>query len=125
MNAGDVFRFKGIADRHVWTIISDPQFDRQHVLIVNLTTYGPYEDHACVLEAGVHPFITGRTCVCYPRARMTQDEALEQLKAANRLQLLQPLGPELLRRLREGAMVSTRIRLGHAQILIDQRLVDE
>src|SRR5207302_2791342 len=101
----------GIADIHVWTIISDPRRDASRLLMVNFTTWAPNEDQACVLEPGAHPFIIDRTCVNYPRSRTTTNQALEQLKTAGRLELLAPLSAELLRRVREGAMDSTRMAL--------------
>lgn len=44
MTAGDVFRFVGIADIHVWMIYSDPARDRAKVLIASFTTSAPYLD---------------------------------------------------------------------------------
>lgn len=46
MRAGDVFRFTGIADIHVWMVISDPARDAAKVLMVNFTTWEPHLDQA-------------------------------------------------------------------------------
>jgi hypothetical protein len=124
MNAGDVFRFVGIADIHAWMIISDPLKDPSRVLMVSFTTWDPHEDQACILESGQHPFIKHRTCVSYPRAKLVTDQTLETLRNANRIELLDPLPKELLQRVRNGAMDSLRLSLELAQILIDQELVE-
>jgi hypothetical protein len=94
------------------------------VLLVNFTSWDPLEDQACVLDVGDHPFLTHRTCVNYPRAREASDADLEQLRQAQRLVMLQAVSPEVLRRIREGAMASTRMKLELAELLIEQELVD-
>lgn len=124
MNAGDVFRLGGVADIHTWAVISDPALGAQRVLLVNFTSWDRLEDQACILDAGDHPFLTHRTCVNYPRARVAADADLEQLRAAGRLVMLTPLSAEVLRRVREGAMTSMRMKLEYAEILIEQKLVD-
>lgn len=80
MNAGDVFRFNGIADIHVWMIISDPCRDPLKVLIVTFTTWEPHLDQACIVEASEHPFIVQKSVVNYARARIVTDVLLEQLR---------------------------------------------
>jgi hypothetical protein len=67
MNAGDLFKFRNLADIRAWTIISDPSVDANSVLIVNLTSWDRHEDQACVFKAGDHPFIVNKTCVAYSR----------------------------------------------------------
>jgi hypothetical protein len=124
MNAGNVFQFVGIADIHAWTIISDPVNHPSRLLIVNFTTWDPRVDQACVLQAGVHPFIVARTCVNYPRARIVTDAVLEQLRAAGRLRMHPSLSEPLLREIRESAMFSTKITLEAADILTEQGLVE-
>ncbi|HEY8667283.1 MAG TPA: hypothetical protein VIL86_11490 [Tepidisphaeraceae bacterium] len=124
MNAGDVFRFVGIADIHVWTIISDPARDRQKLLMVNFTTWEPHVDQACIIEPGEHPFITGRTQVNYSKSKVVTDAQLESLRAKRRLEFLESLSPALLTRIRSSAMQSTTLALENADILLDQELVD-
>jgi hypothetical protein len=117
MKAGDVFRFNGIADIHVWMIISDPSRDPHHVLIVNFTSEAPDLDPVCSIIPGDHPFIQHRTLIQYSRARLVKDEALHQ---KGRLEMLEPLSPTLLARIRECAMQSATLRLDYADILTDQ-----
>jgi hypothetical protein len=124
MNAGDVFRFVGIADIHVWTIISDPSKDSQKLLIVNFTSWQPHLDQACPIDVGEHPFIRGRTLVNYSRARVVTDAQLEALKAAGRMEFLVSLSSALLAKIRTAAMRSTWLALEKADILLDQDLVD-
>jgi hypothetical protein len=124
MNAGHFFRIKNVADIHYWTIISDPTIELARILIVNFTTWDPYEDQACVLQGGEHPRLPNKTCVNYGRARVTDSNSLEKLKAANRLEFFEPLSPALLKLIRERALESTRIKIELAQILLDQELVE-
>jgi hypothetical protein len=125
VRAGDVFRFTGIADVHVWMIISDPARDPAKVLMVNFTTWEPHLDQACIIEAGEHPFVAHRTVINYARSRIVPDAALEQLRNAGRLQLLNdPLSAALLTKVRESAMNSVRLPIEAADILTEQELVD-
>ena len=125
MKAGDVFRFNGIADIHVWMIISDPARDPLKVLVVNFTTWEPHLDQACVIQKGEHPFIVDQTVINYARARIVTDAVLEQLRAAGMLQMLaDSLSQPLLKKLRECAMISVTLSLEAADLLIDQQLVD-
>ena len=124
MNAGDVFRFVGVADIHVWFVYSDPGRDRSSVLICSFTTWQPHLDQACVLDVGDHSFIVHRSLVDFARTKRVTDAQLEQLKSAGRLTCLSPLSVTLLKKIRESAMVSTRLPLEFADVLLDQELVD-
>lgn len=95
------------------------------VLFVNFTTHDRFSDGACTLNAGDHPFLKHQTAIEYARAKLASDAVLEALRAANRLQILEPLTPAVLTRIREGAVASTRMKIEMAQVLIDQELVDE
>jgi len=123
VKAGDTFLVALVADEHFWMIISDPEIDPERVLMVNFSTWKPYHDQACVVEAGEHPFVRRRTCVNFPEARVTTDAALEHLTRAQQIFPQPPLSEVLLRRIREGARGS-RIRLTCLQVLIDQELID-
>ena len=124
MNAGDTFQLAGAADRHLWIIISDPAIDPNQVLFVNLTTYDPREDQTVVLNVGDHPFIQHRTCVSYSRARVATNFQLEQLKNAQRLIPHASVTAKLLQRLRDGAALSSRIKMGHLELLQNQGLIE-
>lgn len=124
MRAGDALRFSGIADIHVWMIVSDPQRDPARVLMVSFTTWQPHLDQACIVEVGEHPFITGRTVINFSRARLTTNDVLDQLAAAGRFQPLAPLSPALLRKIRNAAMDLSTLPLELADVLLDQDLVD-
>lgn len=120
MRAGDVFRFTGIADIHVWMIISDPGLDAGKVLMVNFTTWEPALDQGCLIDVGEHSFISGRTVINYARSKVVTNAQLEKLKADGRLSMLEPLSAALLRKVRDGAMLSVTIPIEHGTILLDQ-----
>lgn len=124
MNAGDAFRFIGIADIHVWMIISDPVIDPSRVVIVNFTTWEPHLDQCCIVGKGDHPFLAHRSVVNFSRARLVAGEVLDQLRLAGRLQLIEPLSQELLTRIRRASLDSKTLALEFADILLDQELID-
>jgi hypothetical protein len=124
MKAGDVYRFTKSADVHRWVVISDPVIDPERVLCVNITSYDPREDQACCLEPADHPSLTCRSLVNYSRARVTTNENLDAFLAAGLVRMLDPVSDALLKRIRQCAMDSTRMKLADANILIEQELVD-
>jgi hypothetical protein len=123
VKAGDTFLVSLAADEHLWMIISEPAADPERVLVVNFSTWKPYHDQACVLNPGDHPFLTRRTCVNYPEARVASDAILEKLLAAKQIFPRQPLPAALLQQIREGARRSG-MKLEYVQILIDQGLIE-
>lgn len=124
MKAGDTFQLVGVADQHLWIVISDPMAFAQIVLFVNVTSFDQFVDQTVILDAGDHPFIQHRSCVNYPRARVATDAQLEALKAGGRLQLREPVTAAVLTRIRLGACESRYIKMDHLQILKDQGLVE-
>jgi hypothetical protein len=111
------------SDDHHWMIISDPNADPAHVVIVCFITYHEYSEEACIVEAGEHPFIKHRSCVDYAGSFVTTDARLEQHKASGALKPKQPLSPQLLQRIRDGVSDS-RMRFAHLQVLRDQGFVE-
>lgn len=64
-------------DSHLWIVLSDPTLDH-FVLLVNLTSYRPDKDDACILDVGDHPFIRHPSCVNYAKVKHI---AVAQLEA--------------------------------------------
>ena|SRR6266478_3788630 len=122
MDAGTTF-LRSDSDKHLWVIISDPKADAETVLIVNLTSLDVRKESVCVLHVGEHPWIRHDTCVNYADAVITSVPKLLAAKDAGAIVLHDPVSDMLLRRIREGAMNSTRISLDNADILINQGLV--
>jgi len=110
-------------DSHLWIILSDPQADPEKILVVNLTSWRQDKDQACVLEVGDHPFVRHKSCVSYRGAKVVCVARLTQLQEAG-FQLQEPVSAELLNRMRESALASVFMAEEHADILIDQKLVD-
>ncbi|HKI20834.1 MAG TPA: hypothetical protein VKA15_23280 [Isosphaeraceae bacterium] len=122
MDAGTTFLLSA-GDIHLWIIISDPKLDPQNVLIVNLTSLAPRKEQSCVLRAGDHPWVRHDTCVNYGDSKVTTLDKLVAARDANALMIQSPVGPDILQRMRESAMNSSKMPLDHAEILISQGLV--
>lgn len=122
MDAGTTFLLSAV-DIHLWVIISDPQMDPRNVLIVNLTSLDPRKEQACVLKVGDHPWIRHDTCINYGDSQVTTLDKLLAAQNASALNIQRPVSPDILRRIREGAMNSTKMPLDNADILIRQGLV--
>jgi hypothetical protein len=123
MDAGTTFLLTAV-DIHLWVIVSDPAMDPREVLTMNLTSYDSRKEAACILRAGDHPWIRHDTCVNYGDSRVTTLDKLRAARDANLLIIQAPLAVDILRRIREGAMKSTRMPMDRADILIRQGLVD-
>jgi hypothetical protein len=127
MNAGDTFRVPepGTSlDSHLWVVISDPAVDPQRVLIVNFTTRREDSDPACILQAGEHPFVHHETCVNYAGAKVVSGAQIQALLRKGLLTTHAALSSTLLKRMRDGAAASGRMSLDHADILIEQGLIE-
>ncbi len=127
MNAGDTFRIPepGTSlDSHLWVVLSDPAADPERVLIVNFTSRRNDSDLACVLQAGQHPFVHHETCVNYGGAKVVSAAQIQTLLQKGLLSSHAALSPALLKRIRDGAAASERMSLQHADILIEQGLIE-
>jgi hypothetical protein len=105
-------------------VISDPAADPEAVLIVNFTTRRKDSDPACILQAGEHPFVKHETCVNYAGAKVVSAAAIQSLLQKGLLSNHAVLSATLLKRIRDGAGASERMSLDHAEILIEQGLLD-
>lgn len=123
MKAGDTFRFRA-HDNHLWIVTSDPALNSKMVLIVNVTTWRRDKEQACLLGPQDHEQISHNSCIHYAGSRIYDDAHLEDLLANDKIVLHAPLRSDVLRRIREGAVASTQMKLEHGQIIIDQELVD-
>jgi hypothetical protein len=127
MKAGDTFRIPepGTSlDSHLWVVISDPALDAERVLIVNFTTRRHDSDPACTLQAGEHPFVHHETSVNYAGAKVVSSAEIQTLMQKGLLSSHAVLSASLLERIREGAASSQRMSLAHADILIEQGLIE-
>lgn len=117
---GDCFRFVVKRDDHLWMVISDPLKDDSRVLCANVTTLKSYKDHACVLRQGDHSDIDHDSCVYYARSRVFPASHLDSLVASGAVVFRDPLSKGVLKRVQEGALMSTQIPTENHQVLLDQ-----
>jgi len=124
VTAGDTFRFLNGEDPHLWMVISDPELDANEVLIVNVTSWRADKEQTCLLGPGDHPAIAHNSCIFYKGSRVHSHSHLNWLYNSGKIVLVEPLSASLLKRVREGAAGSVRMRLDHGRILITQGLVE-
>ncbi len=120
---GDTFFFCAIPKRHLWLVISDPaSYPNDPVVIVSLRTYRPNLESTCVLNPGDHAFVTHKTVVDYGNMRMHPRGRLDGLARAGRLDMREPMDPEVLQRVRMGAFASKRVAGKFRRVLAGQGL---
>ena len=78
----------------------------------------------CLIDAGEHPKVKHKTCICYKPARQASLENLDRLRDSQYLKMQEPVSPEILRRIRRGVSLSRRIDLEHIELMEDQELLD-
>lgn len=89
---------------HLWIVVAGPT-DGAEFVIFNLTTWKDGCDESCIVRRGDHPFVTHDSFIAYARG---------QILSTNNWILLQrygctirdPVSPELLDRIRHGALAS-------------------
>jgi hypothetical protein len=124
MKAGDTFRLQGVADRHTWVILSDPEIDDQRVLLVSFTGYYPGMDPSCIVEVEEFSILEERSCIYYADIKEASVTALDQLQGVGKLQTRSPVPPELLQRIREGVSLSRDIEVKHIEFLLGQGVIE-
>ena len=122
MNAGDTYR-RTSGGCHLWIVISDPQRNPHEIIAVNLTSQRSWQDQSCIVLRGEHPFVRHESVVFYAEAKQTTAAQLEANFAKNLIQWLDPVPPELLRRIRDGARISARLPIGLKAILQAQGVI--
>lgn len=125
MDAGTTFLLKDKSvDNHLWVIISDPTIDAARILLVSATTYEDYKESVCLLQVGDHGWGRHPSCIAYDFARVTTLSNLHTLKDAGLLELQPPVSADLLKRIRQAAMASTRLKIDYNSLFEDQGLLD-
>jgi hypothetical protein len=125
MEAGETFYLPDkSADGHLWIVISDPRKDPDRVLLVSMTSYDAGKEDVCLIDAGEHPRVSHKTCICYKPARATSVANLDRLRDSGYLRMQEPVSAELLQRIRRGAALSRRIELEHLELMEEQELLD-
>lgn len=135
MNAVPAFNLFGgmtfwiSGEDHLWFVLSDPDQNDRQVIYANLTSYspakgaGPYNDPACLIYQGDHPFIRNLTCVNYYCAQDASVYNLTRKFDQGRIKVCDdPFSATLLQSARAGAEVSDFIRIDHQQILRNQSI---
>ena len=106
MKAGDVFYLPDAAGGHPNFALE--VFADGSVITCNFTDYSNHADKTCVIEDNEHPAITKKSAVYFRGAHHCETEdalaALERLITSRK----EPLSPELLARIRQGALDSPR-----------------
>ena len=72
-------------------------------------------DPACILEAGEHPFVTRKSYIAYKETLVIGKTELEKMFMDGRCKMRDPVGPDLLNRIKKSASASRKIPF----ILID------
>lgn len=121
MDAGDTFKYG--RGGHLWVVVSDPHLDRAKVVIINVTTHRGI-DSSCILQPGDHPFVDHVSCMRYDMARVVTDADLERHVSSHTIQLQEPVSPQLLDRIRQGAAITSQIAFQCRQVLVDQGLIE-
>lgn len=111
LRIGDAFR--GIDSlHHVWFILTNPAHDGG-VVITNFTSHRPGEKitcgrHCVIVQPGEHPYLIRTTCIFYQDIRITTVNQIVNGIAGD-FRREEPLSPELLRRIQQGALDSDHV----------------
>lgn len=113
---------------HLWIVLSDPNLDRNRVVIVNITSWRndatPMNDSSCILEANEHPFIKHKSYVYYHYAIITTVNNIENGFTGGVLEPQDDCSSELLDKILLGASQSQHIPIKIIGVLQEQGLID-
>ena len=117
--------FKTGALTSTLVIISRPEDDPEHVVIVNLTSHGGQEnDCSCVLQPGDHSWVRHKTIVRYRDARIAKDAELDKLVASGALKQHDHAPDALLTKILQGAERTLHLPMKCRHILESQGLIE-
>lgn len=113
LSAGDTFL---IRDRHgtehLHIIVSDPQVDPHHIVLVPVTSWESHKDDTCILDEndirGV-PFLTHESCIDYQEALLTSEQRLADTVTAEKARRHRPVPMALVDKICSRAPESRRI----------------
>ena len=125
MKGGDTFRLVGVADRHTWVVLTDPDKDPNQILIVSFTSFAPGigMDESCVVEMNEYSILSNKSCIFYEDIKELSLANLEVLVKAGRMQNRKPVPAVLLQRIRDGAVISDDCKEKYKQVLLKQGLI--
>lgn len=123
MKAGDTFLATQGPYRHLRVILSDPDVDPDHVLIVDLTTWEDGKDPSCIIKGGEHPWVTHDTCVDYVYGKIVGRDVIHAAQDKGLLTFREPLSAALLARIRAAAARSDKLTVGGKNLLRRQGLI--
>jgi len=113
---------------HLWIVISDPTFDSNSVVIVNVTSWRTratfLNDTSCVINAGEHPFIDKKSYIYYRDAKVTSEDNIQNALAGGALSPDEDCSSELLGKILLGAAQSQHTPIKVIGILQEQGLID-
>lgn len=103
MNAGDTFLIPDGFGSHLNFIIA--LLADGSLVICHFTTLRARSDRTCVVRAGEHPFIDRDTSIRFDQAYICPVDRIGNLESII-TRKMEPLSPDLLERIRQGALDS-------------------
>tara|TARA_R110002096_G_scaffold207309_1_gene393670 strand:- start:2915 stop:3322 length:408 start_codon:yes stop_codon:yes gene_type:complete len=96
--------------KHLFILLSDPVNDEQLVLMVSISSVKPnrWNDDACLLYKGDHPFIIKDSFVDYSSARIEPESKLINGVDQGYFVPREPVSQEIFERICAGVMASRR-----------------
>lgn len=92
---------------HLWFVLTDPDHDTDHVVIVALVSEKSHTERTVRLGPGDHPFIRWASSVDYGTATFKLSRKISAALASNRAILQADMSPELLAKVRAGLLESS------------------
>jgi hypothetical protein len=93
---------------HLWFVLTDPDPDRNSMVLVMLVTVKPHTDRTLHLVVGDHPFVRHESAVDFGTATYVPSVKLQDALVSGRATLAADMSADLLARVRAGLLASAR-----------------
>jgi hypothetical protein len=93
---------------HLWFVLTEPDPEREWMVLVMLVSQKPHSDRTVLLAAGDHPFIKHASAVDFGTATYFPSSRLEAALSSGRATLAADMSADLLDRVRRGLLESGR-----------------
>jgi len=119
LNLGDTFRDEG-DNPHLRMVIAGPT-PNGLAAIANFSSWFDGCDDACVVHQGDHPYLAHDSFVVYQKARLLPVSDIQRLLDTGYCTPHRHLSNELLKRIRDGAILSDFTEEGIRALILDER----
>jgi len=94
---------------HLFIVITDPDKDRNYLIVPVVTLKNDWQDKSCTLKKGDHPFIKHESCINYAKAKkLNYTEIYNGIQKGIFIKK-EDVSPEVLKKIQDGCRITNKL----------------